>query len=456
MTRRTANLLLAGAPALLGSARSNDIRITEIEPSYEEFLYRTPYMFGGREVDRVTLLNVRCTVRDSAGRTAQGFGSMPMGNLWAWPTKTLSYDQTLAAMKELAARIARLTLAYQEPGHPVDINTALLPRYISAAPAGMPKLCVLVTASPFDAAIHDAYGKLHGRNAFDLLGPDYLRGDLSRFLGAEFKGETLDRYILPKPKPQLPMFHSVGASDPIFPEDIRTKLNDGLPQDLAAWIRHDGVTHIKIKLNGGDRPNDLSRVLRIDQAAAPAVKGSLHYSLDFNEQCPNVDYLMGFLRDLKQRNAAAFDRILYVEQPTARDLRDTPENDMHEAARLRPVVIDESLTGPDMLLLALKVGYSGIALKVCKCHSQELLLAALAQKRKMFLCAQDLTCPGAALVHSVELAARVPGVQGIEMNSREYVPAANAGWEKRFPGVFSISDGNVRTGSITGKGLGVV
>ena len=456
MTRRTANLLLAGAPALLGSARSNEIRITEIEPSYEEFLYRTPYMFGGREVDRVTLLNVRCTVRDSAGRTAQGFGSMPMGNLWAWPTKTLSYDQTLAAMKELAARIARLTLAYQEPGHPVDINTALLPRYISAAPAGMPKLCVLVTASPFDAAIHDAYGKLHGRNAFDLLGPDYLRGDLSRFLGAEFKGETLDRYILPKPKPQLPMFHSVGASDPIFPEDIRTKLNDGLPQDLAAWIRHDGVTHIKIKLNGGDRPNDLSRVLRIDQAAAPAVKGSLHYSLDFNEQCPNVDYLMGFLRDLKQRNAAAFDRILYVEQPTARDLRDTPENDMHEAARLRPVVIDESLTGPDMLLLALKVGYSGIALKVCKCHSQELLLAALAQKRKMFLCAQDLTCPGAALVHSVELAARVPGVQGIEMNSREYVPAANAGWEKRFPGVFSISDGNVRTGSITGKGLGVV
>ena len=456
MTRRTANLLLAGAPALLGSARSNDIRITEIEPSYEEFLYRTPYMFGGREVDRVTLLNVRCTVRDSAGRTAQGFGSMPMGNLWAWPTKTLSYDQTLAAMKELAARIARLTLAYQEPGHPVDINTALLPRYISAAPAGMPKLCVLVTASPFDAALHDAYGKLHGRNAFDLLGPDYLRGDLSRFLGAEFKGETLDRYILPKPKPQLPMFHSVGASDPIFPEDIRTKLNDGLPQDLAAWIRHDGVTHIKIKLNGGDRPNDLSRVLRIDQAAAPAVKGSLHYSLDFNEQCPNVDYLMGFLRDLKQRNAAAFDRILYVEQPTARDLRDTPENDMHEAARLRPVVIDESLTGPDMLLLALKVGYSGIALKVCKCHSQELLLAALAQKRKMFLCAQDLTCPGAALVHSVELAARVPGVQGIEMNSREYVPAANAGWEKRFPGVFSISDGNVRTGSITGKGLGVV
>jgi L-alanine-DL-glutamate epimerase-like enolase superfamily enzyme len=456
MTRRTAGLMLAGAPLLIGRTKSNDIRITEIEPSYEEFTYRTPYMFGGREVDRVTLLNVRCTVRNAAGKVAHGFGSMPMGNMWAWPSKTLSYPQTLESMKAMASRITKLTLAYQEPGHPVDINTALLPQFVANAPDGMPKLCVLVTASPFDAAIHDAYGKLHGRNSFDLLGPDYLAGDLSRFLGSDFQGETLNRYVLPKPKPSLPMFHSVGASDPIFPEDIRHKLNDGLPQDLAAWIRQDGVTHIKIKLNGGDRDNDLQRVLWIDKAAAPALTGQLHYSLDFNEQCPNIDYLMGFLRDLKQQNATAFDHILYVEQPTARDLRDIPENDMHEAAKLRPVVIDESLTGADMLLLALKIGYSGIALKVCKCHSQELLLAALAQKRKMFLCAQDLTCPGAALVHSVELAARIPGVSGIEMNSREYVPSANAGWEKRFPGVFSIRDGSVRTGAITGNGLGVV
>ena len=456
MTRRTASLLLAGAPALLPATRNNDIRVIELEPSYEEFQYRTPYMFGGREVDRVTLLNVRCTVRNGAGKTAHGFASMPMGNMWAWPSKTLSYGETLASMKELAARITRITLDYQEPGHPIDINSSLLPRYVAAAPDGMPKLCVLVTASPFDAAIHDAYGKLHGRNAFDLLGPEYLRGDLSRFLGSDFQNETLDRYVLPKPVPRLPMFHSVGASDPIFPEDIRRPLNDGLPQDLAAWLRHDGVTHVKIKLNGGDRINDLERVLRIDRAAAPVVPSRLYYSLDFNEQCPNVDYLLGFLRDLKQRNGAAFDRILYVEQPTARDLRDTPENDMHEAAKLRPVVIDESLTGADMLLLAMKVGYSGIALKVCKCQSQELLLAALAQKRKLFLCAQDLTCPGASLVHSVELAARIPGVQGIEMNSREYVPSANSGWEKRFPGIFRIRGGEVLSGTIVGKGLGVV
>ena len=82
---------------------------------------------------------------------------------------------------------------------------------------------------------------------------------------------------------------------------------------------------------------------------------------------------------------------------------------MFEAAKLRPVVIDESLTGLDTLLLAREMGYTGVALKACKGQSQTLLMAAAAQKYKMFRCVQDLTCPGAALVHSVGIAAHVPG-----------------------------------------------
>ena len=133
-----------------------------------------------------------------------------------------------------------------------------------------------------------------------------------------------------------------------------------------------------------------------------------------------------------------------------------PKDDVHEAARIVPVVIDESLTGIDAFLLALKMGYSGVALKACKGQSQSLLIAALAQKRKVFLCVQDLTCPGASLVHSVTLAAHVPGVKAVEANARQYVPAANAGWEKRFPGIFIIRDGEVRTDGTGGPGLGVI
>src|SRR5260370_39502342 len=106
---------------------------------------------------------------------------------------------------------------------------------------------------------------------------------------------------------------------------------------------------------------------------------------------------------------------------------------MHEASKLRPVVIDESLLDLESLRLARAMGYTGAALKACKGQSQALLMAAAAQKYGLFLCVQDLTCPGASLIHSAGLAAHVPGVAAIEANARQYMPSANKAWEERFP-----------------------
>jgi hypothetical protein len=101
------------------------------------------------------------------------------------------------------------------------------------------------------------------------------------------------------------------------------------------------------------------------------------------------------------------------------------------------------------------MGYTGVALKACKGQSHAVLMAAAARKYKMFLCVQDLTCPGASLIHSVGISAHVPAVAGIEANARQYVPAANKPWEARFPGIFKITDGYMRTAEIGGAGLGI-
>src|SRR5213594_137458 len=160
--------LAAWKTGILLPADSKGVRIEAVSYGFEEYLYRTPYKFGGRAVDRVTLLNVRCRVRSVDGRDSNGFGSMSLGNVWSFPSKVMSYDTTLGAMKYLAERISRLTSDYREFGHPIDINHALEPHYLKAAliasaqlklASPIPKLCTLVTASPFDAAIHDAYGK---------------------------------------------------------------------------------------------------------------------------------------------------------------------------------------------------------------------------------------------------------------------------------------------------------
>lgn len=455
----------AGLP-LLRSPKASDIRIEDVSHSYEDFLYRTPIKFGGSVLDRVTLLNVRCVVRTVDGREGRGFGSMPLGNVWSFPSARMSYDTTLEAMKALAARISRLTAAYWDAGHPIDINQALEPAYLEAAAEvskelklaePIPKLCTLVTASPFDAALHDAYGKVHGLNCYRTYGPDFMTHELDHYLGPEFRGEHLSQYILKEPKGRMPLYHLVGALDPIFPSDINRRINDGLPETLPEWIKYNGLTHIKIKLNGDDLTWDVGRVVEVDRATTETQKPrgvtDWVYSLDFNEKCRNVDYLLEFLRRLREKTPAGFDRIQYVEQPTARDLKTHRENTMHEAAKLRPVVIDESLTGLDALLLAREMGYTGVALKACKGQSQSMLMAAAAQKYKMFRCVQDLTCPGASLIQSAGIAAHIPGVAAIEANARQYVPTANRPWEKKFPGVFHITDGTMDTRSLTGPGL---
>ena len=252
------------------------------------------------------------------------------------------------------------------------------------------------------------------------------------------------------------VFHSVGASDPIEAADVKTRIDDGLPNTLEEWIPRDGLRRFKIKLNGGNLAADFERVVRVDKVVRRFRIPDFQYCLDFNEGCPNVAYLMEFLRRVREATPDGFDRILYIEQPTARDLEKDRANVMHEAAKLRPVVIDESLTGLDTLKRAREMGYTGVALKACKGQTQAMLMAAAAQKFGMFLCVQDLTCPGASLIHSAGIAARVPGNAGIEANARQFVPAANAPWEAKFPGVFTIADGVMATGQLTGPGLGAI
>lgn len=454
------------APAL-ALPRRTDIRIAEVTHDFEAHTYRTPYQFGGRTVDRVTLLNVHCRVRNGEGREGWGFGSMTLGNAWAFPAA--SQDDGLGAMQALAGECRALTAACDDSGHPLDLWRALEPAYLAAAatlsraralPQPIPKLCTLVVASAFDAALHDAYGKIFGVSSYATYGRDYTRHDLSRDLGPDFAGECLDGYVPVAPRPLTPLFHSVGASDPLEASEGRPPVGDGLPTTLEEWIARDGLTRFKIKLNGGNHEKDYARILGVDRVVSrvQATRGvaDWKYLLDFNEGCPNVGYLLDLLARVRDATPSGFTRVEYIEQPTARDLQKDRGNVMHAAAKLCPVVIDESLTDLESLHLAREMGYTGVALKACKGQSHAMLMAAAAQKYGMFLCVQDLTCPGASLVHSAGIAARVPGNTGIEANARQYVPAASAAWERRFPGLFTIRDGVMRTGQLTGPGLGAV
>jgi hypothetical protein len=373
------------------SRKKSDIGIDDISFGYDEHLFRAPVGFAGAVVNRATMITVRCSVRSAGGKVARGFGSMPFNHTFSFPSKRLSNENKNDAMKALAGELAKVTGSYRELSHPLDINWDLAPLYLKAAAEvsqrlhladPIPKLCTLVTAAAFDAAIHDAFGKVHGINCFDTYGPEFMNYDLSRYLGGEYKGKYPSDFLLRQHKARMTLCHLISAVDPIEDFENKTPIKDGLPETLPEWIHHNGLLEFKIKVNGTDLKWDIERVLHIDRVTTQTQdKRGIQdwaYVLDFNEKCPNVEYFIEFCRQLKEKMPPGYQRIKYTEQPTARDLKEHPGNDMHEAAKLCPVVIDESLIDGESLLLARDMGWTGAVVKSPKGLSHMILMASIA------------------------------------------------------------------------------
>ena len=173
----------------------------------------------------------------------------------------------------------------------------------------MPKLAVLVTASPFDAAIHDAMASCSAEASINATGRTACAEICRLILARSSKASISSRYIQREPTPRIFVYHSVGAGDPILAEDVKEPLKDGLPNTLPEWIAYNGLTHLKIKLNGNDLGWDVERVRRIERAVL-STKRKIIYCLDFNENCPDIRYFMSFLHDIqKLAGSASIDSI---------------------------------------------------------------------------------------------------------------------------------------------------
>jgi hypothetical protein len=449
-------------------SKATDIRICEVTTRRQQIDYRTPIKFGGRVVRDVTVVDAQVVVEDRIGRRHTGNGSMTMGNVWAWPSTSLDATATLSAMLNFVDRLTELAHGIQDVGDPLQLTERMALEYpglrasIRESTGGgdeMPQLAALVAASPIEAAIHDAFARLHNRSAFACLDASWINEDLSHYLNEDFRGEYLSQYTLATPQATMPLYHLVGALDPLTTADIQEPVNDGLPQTLGEWILADGLDHLKLKLAGDDLDWDVQRVAAIDQVAtevqATRSCEAWWYSLDFNEKCPDIQYVLDFLCRLRELRPPAYDRIQYIEQPMHRDMsQGTGATSVGQAAKLKPVVIDESLLDFDSVLRAKELGYSGVALKACKGQTESLLMAAAAQKYQMFLCVQDLTCVGPSFLHSASLAAHIPTVAAIEGNGRQYCPRGNADWSGDYPGMFDVTTGCVETSTLAGIGLG--
>ena len=110
--------------------KATDIRIRSTNCTFESVTFRTPIKFGGRVQSKSFLINVDVEVESRDGkRHAAGFGSMPVGNIWAWPSDKVTADQSEDAMKQFAEAVVELAFGCSETGHPLELSYHLSAEY---------------------------------------------------------------------------------------------------------------------------------------------------------------------------------------------------------------------------------------------------------------------------------------------------------------------------------------
>lgn len=446
----------------------SDIRLLEIEPVFTDEEFRVPLKFGTGVIRSITGMTVRAKVETRAGNVAEGFGNILLSDIWGFPSASLSHEDRDAAMRMVGERFCAHLLANAHYAHPVDLYMEAKPQLATIAAEvdaelglgePMPFLAALVCSSPADAALHDAFGCASGICAYDGYGPEFMHHDLSRWCGPAFSGKHIADYIHKSYKPTLPIFHLVGGMDKLTrAEATDDDPDDGLPVSLDQWIQRDGIRCFKVKLRGDDIDWDVERTREV-AAVIQSTYGELgiedrfYLSTDSNEMNESPETVLEYLDKLRSSSPLAFERLLYLEQPTERDLS-VHRFDMSEVARIKPVVVDEGVTDLEKLDLALELGWSGIGLKTCKGHSSSLLYVAKAKEAGLALTVQDLTNPGRSLLHSVGLAARIDTLMGVEYNSRQYLPSAEPEFRVVHESLFVVTDGKVATASIGPTGIG--
>lgn len=449
------------------------VRVVDATVTFEDYPLRSPLILTGGTIEEATEARATVTVEDARGRTATGRGTVLLSAIWAWPISKLGFLDRVDAMQQMCIETAdRMTVWCHEPRHPLEHGMDVHERVDGLAiPVGkrlfiterIPTLAALVCFSPFDQALHDAYGRLLGISSYAALGREFLPGDLSAWLGEVGEGRYLDEVIYRRPlapcreRNALDAWLVVGKNDALREADARD-LGDDLPASVEGWIARCGYRCFKLKITGADPRAEAQWVASVyrEIAAIRADLGltdAIRYEVDANEGCEGPSVVIEFLDALEAEDPAAYAALDYLEQPTERDLA-AHAWDMRGIAARKPVLADEGVTGLDELRLAASLGWTGPALKTCKGHSLALLEIAWCELTGRPYALQDLTNPGIGAVHAAGLAAHCSTCNGVELNVMQFVPASSLVEAERFPSLLRVRDGVHRLDDLGEIGLG--
>lgn len=448
-------------------AKLSDIQIKKVEIYLLPVETRVPLKFGSEVLTSVTCARICITVENNRGDIAEGWGETPLSVQWVWPSP-LSYLFRFSQLKKFVMLLSKELNDYPVKGHPLETGYLFQKEILPSVLSGfnktvndsekLPWLAALVALSPFDLALHDAYGIVNNIPVYETYNNHYMSRDLSWFLdsakdkGISFKGLYPEDYFILPPEQQLPVWHLVGGLDEIGEDLPLTKDPlDEYPVNLKEWIIRDGLECLKIKLKGNNSDWDYNRIVKVGYTGLG--EGVKWLSVDFNCTVTVPDYVNEILDKLKINSPEIFEMILYVEQPFPYDL-ESNKIDVHSVSARKPLFMDESAHNWELIRLGRELGWTGVALKTCKTQTEALLSLSWAKAHGMPLMVQDLTNPMLAQIPHILLAAYGGTIMGVESNAMQFYPEASGAEAKIHPGLYTRKKGQLDLTTIRGSGFG--
>ncbi|HOX55737.1 MAG TPA: hypothetical protein P5205_08935 [Candidatus Paceibacterota bacterium] len=448
--------------------KSTDVRTIAAALYFLPVQTRVALKFGAETLTQVTCARARVTVADEQGRTAEGWGETPLSVQWVWPSR-IPYEERHSALKAFCIELNELWGGIQARGHPMELGhdflETVLPGWLEGfnqrqrrGKEPMPWLAALVCCAPFDLAVHDAYGQLHGCPTYQTYHAKFMNRDLAYYLqpaprsGASFAGKYPADFLAPRRAESLVAWHLVGGLDLLeATERTGEEPKDGYPALLEDWIRRDGLKCLKVKLRGNDTEWDYHRLVQV--AGIGLQHGVDWLSADFNCTVAEPAYVNDVLDRLRDEHPRLYGMILYVEQPFPYDLEKHPL-DVRSVSARKPLFLDESAHDWRLVRLGRELGWSGVALKTCKTQTGALLSACWARAHGMSLMVQDLTNPMLAQIPHLLLAAHTGTIMGVETNAMQFYPDASRPEAAVHPGLYQRREGEVGLTTVQGPGFG--
>ncbi len=394
-----------------------------------------PLKVGDETPTEIVCARASITLVDDAGHTAEGWGETPLDAQSAWPSH-ISWRERAEALTAFATDLADLWSGVRTRGHALEIGheflTTVLPGWTDGfnqrrrrGREPMPWTAALLCCSPFDLALHDAYGRLQKRSTYATYNATFMNRDLAAYLQpasgskVSFRGKAPSDFFTAEPRKKLPVWDFIGDADHLE------------KSSLVA-----GAKCLKIKLRGHDAEWDYQRLVSVGAMVGDA--GVDWMAVDFNSAARDLQYVNELLDRLRDTRPRLYGMLLYLSQPFRFDPAGEPV-DVHSVSARKPIFLGAGAQDWRQLRRGRELGWSGATLNASLTQTGALLGACWAKAHGMSVMVEDASTSTLARLPAFRLAAHAGTVMGIERGAIRF--------EEKMSGVADTND-------LTGPGFG--